>query len=101
MAATEEVSCPEKFITIIEGLHTGMMANVSVPREVSETFIVTNGFKQCCVPAPMHLSFFLSAMFDEAFRDMGDGAYMQSRQSADLFNVAHFRANTKTTGIVM
>ena len=34
-------------------------------------------------------------MFDESFRDMGDGVYIQSRQSADLFNVAHFRAKTK------
>ena len=40
-------------------------------------------------------------MLDEAFRDMGDGAYIQSRQSADLFNVAHFRAKTKTTRILM
>ena len=28
---------------------------------------------------------------------MGDGIYIQSRQSADLFNVAHFKAKTKTT----
>ena len=32
---------------------------------------------------------------------MGDGVYLQSRQSADLFNVAHFRAKTKTTPILM
>ena len=31
----------------------------------------------------------------------GDGVYIQSRQSADLFNVAHFRAKTKTTRILM
>ena len=42
-------------------------------------------------------------MLDEAFRDKGDGVYILSRQSADLFNVAHFsfRAKTKTTGILM
>ena len=39
---------------------------------------------------PTLFSIFLSAMLDEAFRDMGDGVYIQSRQSADLFNVAHF-----------
>ena len=32
---------------------------------------------------------------------MGDGVYRQSRQSGDLFNVAHFRAKTKTTRILM
>ena len=40
-------------------------------------------------------------MLDEAFRDMGGGVYIQSRQSADLFNVAYFRAKTKTTRILV
>ena len=57
--------------------------------------------KQGCVLAPTVFSIFLSAMLDEAFRDMRDGVYIQSRQSADLFNVAHFRAKTKTTQILM
>ena len=34
--------CPEKFTTMIEALHTGMMANVSVGGEVSESFSVSN-----------------------------------------------------------
>ena len=93
--------CPEKFTTMIEALHTGMMAKVSVEGEVSESFSVTNGVKQGCVLAPTLFSIFLSAMLDEAFRDMGDGIYIQSRQNADLFNVAHFRAKTKTTRILM
>ena len=53
------------------------------------------------VLAPTLFSTFLSAMLDEAFRDMGDGGYIQSRQSADLVNVAHFKAKTKTTRILM
>jgi len=80
-----------------------MMANVG--GGVSESFGVTIGVKQGCVLAPMLFStlffIFLSATLDEAFRDMGGGVYIQSRQSADLFNVAHFRAKTKTTGILM
>ena len=63
--------CPQKFTTMIEALHTGMMANVSVGGEVSESFAVTNGVKQGCVLAPTLFSIFLSAMLDEAFRDMG------------------------------
>ena len=84
-----------------EALHTGMKANVSVGGEVSESFGVTNGVKQGCILAPMLFSIFLSAMLDEAFRDMGDGVYIQSRQSAELFNITHFRAKTKTTRILM
>ncbi|KAK2180435.1 hypothetical protein NP493_443g04030 [Ridgeia piscesae] len=72
--------CPDKFITItmIAALHAGMMANVSVGGEVSESFGVTNGVKL--------FSIFLSAMLDEAFRDMGGGVYIQYRQNADLCN---------------
>ena len=93
--------CPENFTTMIEILHTGMMANVSVGGEVLESFSVTNGVKQGCVLAPTLFSIFLSAMLDEPFRDMVDGVYIQSRQSVDLSNVAHFRAKTKTTRILM
>ena len=32
---------------------------------------------------------------------MGAGVYIQSRQSAALFSVAHFRAKTKTIQILM
>ena len=97
MAATGKVF-HKKFTTMIEALHTGMMPNVSVGGEVSESFSVTNGVKQCCVLAPALFSISLSAMLNDAFRDMGDGVYIQSRHSADLFNVAHFRAKTKILG---
>ena len=93
--------CPDNFTTMIEALHTGVMANVSVGGEVSESFSITNGVKQGCVLAPMLFSIFLSAMIDEAFRDIEDGVYIQSRQSADPFNVAYIRAKTKTIRILM
>ena len=44
---------------------------------------------------------FLSAILEEAFRDMGNGIYIHSRQNADLFTVTHFRAKTKTTNILV
>ena len=86
---------------MIEALHNRMMVNISVGGEVSESFNVTNVVKQGCVLAPTLFSIFLSAMLDKAFRDMRDGVYIQFRQSADLFNVAHFRAKTKTTRLLM
>ena len=93
--------CPEKFTTMTEALYTGIMANVSFGGSVSGSFSVTNGVKQGCVLAPTLFSIFLPVMLDEAFRHMGDGVYIQSRQSADLFNVAHFSAKTKTTRILV
>ena len=85
--------CPEKFREV---LHTGMVANVNGGGEVSESFRVTNGVKRGCVLAPTLFSAFLSA-----FRDMEDSVNIQSRQSADLFNVAHFKVKTNTTRILL
>ena len=67
---------------MIESLHTGMMVNVRNGGEVSDRFARTSGVKQGCVPAPTLFSIFLSAMLEEAFKDMGDGIYIQSRQNA-------------------
>ena len=38
--------CPEKFTTMIESLHTGMMVNFRNGGEVSDTFSITNGVKR-------------------------------------------------------
>ena len=78
-----------------------MMVNVRNGGEVSDTFVITNSVKQGCVLAPTPFSIFLSAMLDETFRDIGDGIYIQLRQNADLFTVAHFRAKTKTTNMLV
>ena len=64
-------------------------------------FFYSNGVKQGCVLAHTLFSIFLSAMFEEAFRDIGDGFYIQSHQNADLFTVTHFRAMTKNTNILV
>ena len=76
---------------MIERLHTGMMVNVRNGGEVSDTFSITNGVKHGCELAPTLFSIFLSALLKETFRDMRDGIYIQERQNADFFTVAHFR----------
>ena len=69
--------------------------------EDSETFRVSIGVRQDCVLPPTLFSIFLTAMFDEAFRGMVVCVCIQSRNIADLFNVAYFRAKTKNTQILM
>ena len=77
-----------------------MMARVNCTEEIPE-FAVTNGVKQGCVLAPTLFSIFLSAMLHESFHDLEDEIYVQSRQDANLFNVSHFRAKTKTTRVLV
>ena len=75
--------------------------NVRNGGAVSDSFVITNGVKQRCILPPTLFSIFLSEMLEDAFRDMGDGIYNQSRQNADHFTVVHFRAKTKTTNILV
>ena len=93
----KKYGCPEKFTTMIEAQHTGMMANVSVGGEVSESFRVTNEVKQGCVLAPRSFQ----SSYQQCSTMLSETWGMASRQSADLFNVAHFRAKTNITRILM
>ena len=93
----QKFGCTDKFISIIEALHTGMKANVAMGGSVSSDFDVSNGVKQGCVLAPTLFSLYLSAMLEVAFRDIQEGVYIQTRKDADLFNVAHFKSKSKTT----
>jgi hypothetical protein len=63
---------------MIEALHTGTIANAIAVDDM-----------------------FLLGMLNVAFRGMKDDVYIQSRQSAELFKVAHFRAKNKTTQILI
>ena len=72
--------CAEKFATIIEALHTGIMKNVRVRGEVSESF---NEVKQGCVLAPRS----------------SPSSYQQ--RTTMFSGVSHFRAKTKTTRMLM
>ena len=62
---------------------------------------MSNGIKQGCVLAPTLFSFYLATMLEVAFADVDEGIYIQTRHDADLFNVAHFKAKTKTSQIVV
>ena len=74
-----------------------MQASVAQGTNHSNEFAVTNGVKQGCVLAPAFFSPYLSAMLEVAFDDSLDGVSIQTPRYADLFNVAHFKARTKTS----
>ena len=64
--------------------------------KVSDTFSITNVVSRG-VRTGSHVFLYLL----EAFRDMGDGLYVQPGLNAELFTVTHFRAKTKTTNILV
>ena len=65
--------CTGKFISVIEALHTGMQANVTISSSVSSDFAVSNGVKQGCLLAPTLFSLYLAAMLEVAFKDIQEG----------------------------
>ena len=87
--------CPERFITMIRQFHDAMMARVQDDYETSETFPVTNGVKQGCVPAPTLFSIMFSAMLTDAFHDSEEGIPIRYRTDGKLFNQSRLQAVTK------
>ena len=93
--------CPDKFINLTASLHDGMQAHVSYGNAQSKDFAVSTGVKQGCVLAPTLFSLYLAAMLEVAFRSTEEGVYIQTRHNADLFNVSHFKAKSKTERILV
>ena len=58
--------CPDKFIALVRSFHDGMQVRVQDDGESSETILLTNWVKQCCVLAPTLFSMMFSAMLAEA-----------------------------------
>ena len=92
----KKYGCTEKFVSLIEALHTGMQAKVAMCGSISKDFSVSNGVKQGCVLAPTLVSIYLAAMLEVAFKDTSEGVHIQTRKEANLFNVTQFKAKGKT-----
>ena len=63
---------------------------------LSDSFPISNGVKQGCVPAPALFSTFFSIMLREAKEDLPDGIYIRFRTDGSLFNLRRLLALTKT-----
>lgn len=92
----KKYGCTEKFVSLIETLHTDMQATVAMSGSVSKNFLVSSGVKQRCVLVPILFLLYLAAMLEVAFKDTSEGVYIQSWKEADLFNVAQFKAKSQT-----
>ena len=85
---------------MVEALHTGMMANVSIGGEVSESLCYKWGQARLCTGPHALLQLPISNA-RRGFPGHVGWRLHAVQTSAELFNVAHFRAKTKTTRILM
>ena len=85
----------------MKALQEKMQVHVAQGNYIFKEFAVTNDVKQGSVLAPTLFSLYRTAMLEVAFDSVGNSIYIQTHTNPDLFNVARFRAKTRTTQILV
>ena len=93
--------CPSKFINLVKALHDKMQVHVPQGTYIFKEFAVTNDVKHGSMLSPTLFALYRTAMLEVAFDSVGNSIYIQTHTNADLFNVALFRAKTRTTQILV
>ncbi|KAK3870093.1 hypothetical protein Pcinc_024644 [Petrolisthes cinctipes] len=93
---TTQFGCPPDFVTLVRGLHDGMVGRVCHQSSLSGPFSINGGLKQGCVLAPTCFSLYTAAMLNEIPPDTPT-IDLQFRMDGGVFNLARLRAKTKTT----
>ncbi|KAK3889203.1 hypothetical protein Pcinc_006774 [Petrolisthes cinctipes] len=88
--------CPPDFVTLVRGLHDGMVGRVCHQSSLSGPYSINGGLKQGCVLAPTCFSLYTAAMLNEIPPDTPT-IDLQFRMDGGVFNLARLRATTKTT----
>ena len=71
------LGCPPKFFTILRELHDDKLGQVKLSGNLSNSFHVSNGFKEGCILAPTLFSIFFSMMITQAKNNIEDGIYVR------------------------
>ncbi|KAK3882952.1 hypothetical protein Pcinc_012706 [Petrolisthes cinctipes] len=95
-AVLARFGCPPDFVTLVRGLHDGMVGRVCHQSSLSGPFSINGGLKQGCVLAPTCFSLYTAAMLNEIPPDTPT-IDLQFRMDGGVFNLARLRAKTKTT----
>ena len=86
----------------MKALHDKMQVDVAQGNYIFKEFAVTSDVKQRSVLAPTLFSLSLyRTMLEVAFESVGNSIYIQTHTNPNLFNVAVFRAKTRTTQILV
>ena len=93
--------CSSKFINLVKALHDKMQVHVAQENTSSRNLQSPVDVKQGSVLAPTPFSLYRTAMLEVAFDGVGNSIYIQTNANPDLFDVALFRAKTRTTQILV
>uniref|UniRef100_A0A5F8H9R7 RNA-directed DNA polymerase n=1 Tax=Monodelphis domestica TaxID=13616 RepID=A0A5F8H9R7_MONDO len=92
-----KLSCPAKFIKLIQLFHVDMTGEVLSGGETSNRFNISNGMKQSCVLAPVLFNLFFTQVLRHAVMDLDLGFYIKYRLDGSLLDLRRLTAKTKTT----
>ena len=88
--------CPEHFVKMIREVHSGMNGRVTYNAKLSAPFGITIGVEQGCVLAPTLFSLFLSAVLEEASKNLDDtGIFVRFCTDGGLFKLSRLKAKTE------
>ena len=97
-ATLRRFGCPPHFINLFRGLHDALLALVCHRGSLSKPFDVTGGLKQGCVLTPTLFALYPAAMLYELPAD-SPSTELRYRCDGSLFNLARFKARTKTSNL--
>jgi hypothetical protein len=98
-----KAGCPPTMLSLIQSFHDDMKGQVQFDGELSDKFDIRRGVKQGCVLAPSLFGIFFSYVFQVAFQDLDthSGVSILTRADGNFFNLARFKAKTKTTEYII
>ena len=97
----QRIDCLPTLLSIITSFHTTMLSTVSFNGSMSQPFEIRGGVKQGCVLAPALFSIYFSLLLTYAFQASTNGIYMHTRHDGKLFNLAHLKAKTEITRVLI
>ena len=97
----QRIGCPSTLLGITTSFHTNMKSPVSFNGSTSKPFEIRSGVKQDCLLAPTRFGIFFSLLLTHAFQASTDGIYIHTRHDGNLFNLAHLRAKTNITRVLI
>ncbi|XDV13285.1 hypothetical protein PO909_001723 [Leuciscus waleckii] len=96
-----KIGCPPQLLAVVTSFHDNMHSTICFNGATSESFPISSGVKQGCALAPTLFGIFFSILLQYDFKDCIEGVYIHTRADGKVFNIAHLRAKTKVTKVLI
>ena len=91
---------PDKIVALIQSLHEGMKARVTMFGELSEEFDIKNGLRQGCILAPSLFNVYFTVVLLEALQGLSNGIAIRYKLDGKLFDVRRLRGRNALYSLI-